>query len=83
MPSLLSSIPNNRDFIERFVDGLVEKEDYKELLLNLLAVIHRDGGHYTQLAGLPTSVIDAFRIVPELYGDNAALKARLDRLTRG
>lgn len=83
MPSLPSSTPSDRDFMARFIKSLVEQGDHTEILLNLLAVIHRDGGHYTQLTGLETSAIDAFRIVPALYADNAALKARLDKLARG
>lgn len=83
MPSLPSSTSSNRDLDTMFVRSLIEQDDHKGLLLNLLAVIHRDGGHYTELAGLETSVVDAFRIVPALFGDIAALKARLAKVTNG
>jgi len=35
-------------------------------LKNLLAIIHRDGGHYTGEHGLEKSVADAMKIVAEL-----------------
>ena len=34
-----------------------------DLLINLLAVIHRDGGHYTAKHGINKSVADAMTIV--------------------
>jgi len=36
-----------------------QEPDYKRLLLNLLAIIHRDGGHYTGEHGVEKSVKDA------------------------
>ena len=33
--------------------------DYKEVLLNVLAVIHRDGGHYVDAHGVEKAVSDA------------------------
>lgn len=41
-------------------------EEIERALLDLLAIIHRDGGHYTGRYGLRKSVRDAMRIVPEL-----------------
>ena len=83
MPNSPSSTLNSPDFLGRVVASKVIAKDHEWLLLNLLAVAHRDGGQYTELAGLATSVVDALRIVDALHKDNAALKARLDRLTRG
>lgn len=40
--------------------------DYKQMLLNLLARIHRDGGHYTMKHGLEKSVEDAHKVVANL-----------------
>lgn len=37
--------------------------DYKHLLLNLLAVIHRDGGHYATEHGVIKASKDAEKIV--------------------
>lgn len=83
MLSSLSSTLNSRSFLNRFVEARVEREDYKDLLLNLLAVIHRDGGQYTTLTGLTTSVVDALCMVDALHRDTAALKARLEKLLNG
>ena len=41
------------------VAKLVTDADYRSLLIELLAVIHRDGGQYTNLAGLAVSFVDA------------------------
>lgn len=43
--------------------------NYKAHLLNLLARIHRDGGHYTMKHGLEKSVADADKIVAKLNSD--------------
>jgi len=40
-----------------------QKTIYKHLLQNLLAVIHRDGGHYTDKHGIEKSVEDAIAII--------------------
>ena len=39
--------------------------DFENLLLNLLAVIHRDGGQHTGKYGVEVSVIDATQIVAD------------------
>jgi len=39
---------------------------YKRHLLNILAVIHRDGGQYTGEHGIKKSVADAMKIVSDL-----------------
>lgn len=53
---------------------------HRTMLCNLLAVIHRDGGHYTGKHGLQKSYEDALEKVPVYiagYDDNeAALLAR-------
>ena len=38
---------------------------YKIPLLDLLAVVHRDGGHYTERYGLQKSVKDAMEIMSD------------------
>jgi len=65
------------------VDKSVAAGDYSTLLFTLLAVVHRDGGQYTHLAGWACSIVDAMRMVEALHKDNAALKARLDKLSNG
>ena len=45
-------------------DGeFITKLKMQSYLLNLLAVIHRDGGHYTEKHGINKSVKDAMLIV--------------------
>ena len=44
----------------------VEKRHYRQDLLNLLAVIHRDGGHHTAKVGVSPSVVDAIGVVSDL-----------------
>lgn len=39
---------------------------HKTPLLNLLAIIHRDGGHYTEKHGVKKSAADASKIIAEL-----------------
>jgi len=38
---------------------------YKHLLQNILAIIHRDGGHYTQAHGIEKSIEDAINKIAE------------------
>lgn len=40
---------------------------YKHKLFSLLAVIHRDGGHYIEKHGLDESVDDAIDIIYDIY----------------
>ena len=61
----------------------LDQKDYRWLLGELLAVIHRDGGHYTAIAGEEVSFLDAMEHIPELYRRNAALAARVGQLARG
>jgi hypothetical protein len=57
--------------------------DYKKMLDELLAVVHRDGGQYTILAGYDVSSSDACRMVAELYRRYRSLAARVDQYARG
>lgn len=52
------------------------------MLLRLLSEVHRDGGHYTTLAGLETSVDEACFVVRELHRKVAALHARIGQLSK-
>ena len=45
------------------------KQDVYEDLLNLLAVIHRDGGHYVNDHGLKKAIEDAIKIIEMLQKD--------------
>jgi hypothetical protein len=63
---------DNRVICENFeksrskIMGSVTRADVLPMLLNLLARIHRDGGHHTEEVGLATSVFDADKRVAEL-----------------
>ena len=46
-----------------------ESPVYRQDLLNLLAVIHRDGGHHTAKVGVKQSVADGIR---EVYNDRSS-----------
>lgn len=69
------------DLLCATIDQWARDGSHEPLLLELLEHIHRDHGQYTTLAGLSVSVLDAIRIVDALHKDNAALKARLKKLT--
>jgi FPC/CPF motif-containing protein YcgG len=43
----------------QLIRQLTDAEDYRSLLVEVLAAIHRDGGQYTQFVGIVTSVEDA------------------------
>lgn len=44
-------------------DWMMEPDEkYKHYLLDLLAIIHRDGGHYVSEYGLKKAVADAIKI---------------------
>jgi len=49
-----------------FSTSNIIEQNYKHQLLNLLAVIHRDGGHHTGEHGIDKSVEDAMEIVSNL-----------------
>ncbi len=51
---------------EAYLKQRITYRDYKGILYEFLARIHRDGGHYTEKHGLLKSVMDADRIVAEL-----------------
>ena len=53
------------EFFEARTESLVFQGDHESLLLDLLAVIHRDGGHYVQKHGLAKAVIDAMKLSAE------------------
>lgn len=56
--------------------------DYEHMLNNLLAVIHRDGGHYTGKHGVQKSAEDAMKIVAEMYADKEAASESNRRTAR-
>lgn len=58
----------------------MSEPNFKMLLLNLLARVHRDGGHYTVRHGLEQACIDAHEKVAGAYAENDVLKARVAEL---
>ena len=50
---------------------------YKHILQNLLAIIHRDGGHYTEEHGLEKSVEDAIKVVAKERIDSEKTKCTI------
>lgn len=64
----------------------MDEIDYKHLLLTLLAVIHRDGGHYELQHGPEKATVDAMKIflkegrepVPQNQLSNINLRTGLD-----
>lgn len=56
---------------------LAAEGDHLSLLRDILAIIHRDGGQYTELAGLDYSVIDAIEVIYDLRSANSTLRDQL------
>lgn len=48
-------------FFDDYIKKLAKEENYKELLLNLLAVLNSDGGHYTEEHGIAKSVLNGIK----------------------
>lgn len=82
MPTSKSSTSSDGVRCRHFHE-LAANEDYRALLCELLARIHRDGGQYTQLAGFAVSFEDADLKVAELHNELAELRYRLKRLEDG
>lgn len=54
-------------------------EDFKEVLENLLAIIHRDGGQHTIEVGIEKSVEDAIQIILKYHhGQNNMMRLKED-----
>ena len=58
------------------------KEENKELL-NLLAIIHRDGGHHTEEVGIKQSINDAHKVWAGLRENDYNLQAQVGVLVEG
>lgn len=63
--------------------------DIIEAIGNLLAVIHRDGGHYEAIHGIPKACADAEQIVQrerlalqEMTDERNALYSRISELSK-
>lgn len=71
-PSSKSSTSSD-ELRSRYIADCLARGDHKALLLDLLAIIHRDGGHYTELVGLQASIEDAEKKVPLAYRKIASM----------
>jgi hypothetical protein len=67
------------DDYKDLIDMLVEDKNYEALLREVLAVVHRDGGHYTILCGLSASVLDAIVHVQDIRYHNREMADALAR----
>jgi hypothetical protein len=61
------------------IEMLAEDKNYEALLREILAVVHRDSGQYTILAGIPCSVIDGIINVQDLLYKNREMSDALAR----
>ncbi len=65
---------------EKMIRDLADTGKHTELLYELLAVIHRDGGQYTILTGVAISTIDAIYAVEDTRRKYFALSERIRQL---
>ncbi|HVI72778.1 MAG TPA: hypothetical protein VM656_14990 [Pyrinomonadaceae bacterium] len=76
MPTSKSStLSEDAPFYRAYLKQKEVAGDYKALLDQLLAYVHRDGGQYTQLTGYATSVEDGIDIVLKTREELRDLKA--------
>ena len=59
-----------------YIVGRVNAHDYLTLLMDLLAIIHRDGGQYTAIAGLAVSIEDAHTRYCNLLAESREARKR-------
>ena len=78
MPTSKSSILTEDDYSQLLKEKATEG-DHLYLLIELLSVIHRDGGQFTLLAGLATSVEEAMAEVRKLHRKPRVIRPSDDR----
>jgi hypothetical protein len=66
------------DDYDNYVEKLSDAKDYEQLLGELLAVIHRDGGHYIEEHGLTKAFLDAKSKYINMFAEREDLKNELD-----
>lgn len=62
------------------IDQILKLKAQRDKLLDLLAIIHRDGGHYTEEVGIDLSIEHAHKIWAKLQEDLAKYLAQRDAL---
>ena len=65
--------PDADRMADAIIDLRAERDALRKGLLDLLAVVHRDGGHHTEAVGTRQSVVDAELAVHALRKDAARL----------
>jgi hypothetical protein len=60
-----------------------QKAELTQTLRNLLAVVHRDGGHYAAEHGLDKASLDAEKVVIQTRAELASLREECERMKRG
>ena len=80
MPTSKSSISSERKLRRQHLQRLADDLNYKALLGELLAVLHRDGSQYTTLAGYVASIEDAEHNYYDLRRKYDAVCFRLKQL---
>jgi len=69
---------------ELAAEAIAQRDEYKRQLQELLAVIHRDGGHHTAARGIDLSCLDAQEKVRRHHEPGACSECfRLRALLRG
>jgi molybdenum cofactor biosynthesis enzyme MoaA len=69
---------------ELAAEAIAQRDEYKRQLQELLAVIHRDGGHHTEARGIGLSCLDAQEKVRGYEPDRHCSECfRLRALLRG
>lgn len=48
-------------------EAIAQRDEYKRQLQELLAVIHRDGGHHTEARGIALSCLDAMEKIRQQH----------------
>ena len=56
---------------------IAKMNEFRLMLLDLLAIIHRDGGHRTEELGIRLSYEQAMLLSSERIGENDTLRARV------
>lgn len=72
---------DDRRWLLSLVDRLQrERDEARQQRNDLLARIHRDGGHYTGRVGIEQSMEDAHEKVATAYGERDEARAEVERL---
>jgi hypothetical protein len=68
---------------ELAAEAIRQRDEYRHLLRELLATIHRDGGQHTESRGYEASCRDALEVMRSWWREHHEVKAERDRYRRG